>query len=163
MLAALGDRGYSTISEAALGVLREQQKRNSELLPWKNRIAFTEEVLARNIRSYLAARTLPTPVFFDRGIPECLAWLELFGAQLTSRHLDATAEYRYAPIVFAAEPWPEIYVQNGERQATFERAARSYEPTVLAYVKAGYEICVLPKSSLHERVEFILERIKADA
>jgi len=160
LLAALGDLGYSVVEEAALEILREQQAQDGKINPLVDRSAFFEAVLARNIRNHQTAQALNTPIFFDRGIPECLAWLQLSGITLEARHLAAANQYRYARPVFVAEPWPEIYVRNEERQASFERAARSYEPTVAAYAQAGYETCTLPKVSVQERVAFVLERLK---
>jgi len=159
LIAALSDRGYATVSEAALDIFREQQERNGGVLPWANRPAFMEAVLQRNIHNHQTAQSVRTPVFFDRGIPECLAWLRLSGVALEPHHLAAPARHRYARTVFVAEPWPEVYVQNAERQATFERAARSYEPTVAAYVEAGYSTCIIPKVSVQARVAFVLERV----
>jgi len=159
LVAALGDLGYATVPEAALDVLREQQKRGGSILPWTNRPAFMEEVLKRNIRNHQAAHSLRAPVFFDRGIPECLAWLRLSGLALEPHHLAAPAQYRYAPTVFVMEPWPEVYVQNDERRASLERATRSFAPTVDAYVEAGYSTCVIPKVPVQARVAFVLDKL----
>lgn len=159
LVAALSELGYATVPEAALDVLREQQECNGGILPWVNRPAFMEEVLKRNIRNHQAAQSLRAPVFFDRGIPECLAWLRLSELDLEPHHLAAPAQYRYASTVFVAEPWPEVYLLNEERRASFERSTRSYAPTVDAYVEAGYSTCVLPKVSVQARVAFILERV----
>ena len=162
LLSALGDLGHSTVPEAAFAIVQEQEKCNGSIVPWVDRPAFLEEVLTRNIRSYQAAQPLKAPVFFDRGIPECLAWLQLSGLDLKPHHL-AAAQYRYAPTVFVAEPWPEVYVCNAVRRASFERAARSYAPTVAAYVDAGYRTCILPKVSVRERVAFVLARVETGA
>jgi predicted ATPase len=162
LVAALRELDYVTVQEAALAILQEQQARMGSILPWTNRAAFLEKVFVRNIDSHQAAHSQNVPIFFDRGIPECLAWLQLSGVALEPRHLAAIAQYRYAPIVFVAEPWPEIYVQNAERQASFARAARSYEATAAAYTDAGYKICILPKISVKKRVAFVLERLEAD-
>lgn len=159
LLAALGDLGYSTVPEAALAIVREQQECNGSILPWVNRAAFFEEVLKRNIRNHQAAQSMKAPVFFDRGIPECLSWLHLSGLSLEPHHLAAPAQYRYASTIYVAEPWPEVYVRNAERQASFERATRSYPPTVAAYVEAGYSTCVIPKVSVQARVAFVLEQM----
>jgi predicted ATPase len=163
LVAALRDLGRSTVEEAALAIVREQHECSGSILPWVDRPAFIQEVLARNILNHQKARSLEQPVFFDRGIPECLAWLQLSGVSRKPHHLAAPAQYRYAPTVFVAEPWPEVYVQNSERQASFERAARSYEPTVAAYADAGYTLCVIPKVSVKERVAFILSTVKLGA
>jgi len=79
LVTALSELGYATVPEAALDILREQQERRGSILPWVNRPAFMEEVLKRSIRNHQAAQSLKVPVFFDRGIPECLAWLRCPG------------------------------------------------------------------------------------
>jgi len=114
-----------------------------------------QEVLARSIQDHEAAQTLKSPIFFGRGFPE---WLRLLGVGATPLHM-AAAQCRYACTVFLAEPWPEIYVRDRERHASFEQAARSYESTVSAYVESGYGTCVIPKASVRERVAFVLARI----
>jgi predicted ATPase len=151
LISALDKLGYATVPEAALAIMREQRKCNGRALPTVDRTAFMEAVLARSIGNYDAALSLKEPVFFDRGIPEWLRFLDT-----SDRHLQVAARYRYAVTVFFAEPWPEIYVRNHERQANFDRAARSYEATVSAYVQAGYKTCVIPKASVQERVAFVL-------
>jgi predicted ATPase len=161
LLAALCDLGYSTVPEAALAILQEQLESNGSILPWTDRPAFIEEVLARSIRNHQAAQLLKSPVFFDRAIPECLAWLQLSGLEVKPHHSAAATQYRYARTVFVVEPWPEVYVQNAERRATFERAGRSYEPTLAAYAEAGYGTCVIPKASVQHRVPFGRAKVRA--
>ena len=151
LIAALEGLGYATIPEAALAIMREQLKCNGKALPSVDRTAFMEAVLARSIGDYETALSIKAPVFFDRGIPEWLRFLDSGG-----NHCQMAARCRYAATVFLAEPWPEIYVCDHERQASFDRAARSYEATVSAYVQTGYETCVIPKVSVQERAAFIL-------
>jgi predicted ATPase len=159
LVAALRDRGYSTIPEAALAIMREQLKCNGKVLPSVDRVAFMEAVLARSIKDYETARSLKGPVFFDRGIPE---WLRFLGTS-AQPNVIAAKQCRYADTVFVAEPWPEIYVCDHYRQHRYERAAESYEPTISAYIEAGYKTCVIPKVSVQERVEFILEQVETGA
>ncbi|TWD77274.1 hypothetical protein FB547_110236 [Variovorax beijingensis] len=63
-----------------------------------------DEFLEWNIRNHQAAQLLRAPFFFDRGTPECLAWMQLSGLALAPYRLAAPAQYRYAPTVFVAEP-----------------------------------------------------------
>lgn len=160
LVAALGELGHSTIPETALAVMREQLACNSSILPWVDRAAFMEAVLARSIRDYETAQSLRAPVFFDRGIPE---WLRLLGKNTEPGIVATATQCRYAGTVFLAEPWPEIYVRDHERRASFERAARSYQPTVSAYVEAGYRTCVIPKAPVRERVAFVLAQMESGA
>lgn len=159
LVSALKDLGYSTIPEAALAILREQLECNGKILPSVNRTAFMEAVLARSIEDYETAQALKGPVFFDRGIPE---WSRFLGRS-SNPNAKAVTRCRYASTVFVAEPWPEIYRCDRYRQHGFERAARSYEGTVSAYIEAGYRTCVIPKVSVQERVQFILSQLETGA
>lgn len=159
LIAALRELGHSTVPEAALAIMQAHSKYNGRIIPPIERAAFMQEVLDRSIRDHEAARSMKSPVFFDRGIPE---WLRFLDRGANPRHT-AASQYHYAGTVFLAEPWPEIYVNDHERRASFERAAGSYEATVSAYVEAGYKTCVIPKASVEERVAFILARTGACA
>ncbi len=159
LIAALSELGHSTFPEAALAIMREQKECGGNILPSGDRTVFMEAVLARSIEDYEKAKTLQAPVFFDRGIPE---WSRFLCSGKERCH-EATTRYRYATTVFVAEPWPEIYVCDHERAHSFERAARSYLPTISAYVEAGYEVCVIPKASVQERVAFILAQVGVGA
>ena len=158
LIAALDDLGYSTIPEAALAFMREQLECNGRILPATDRTTFMESVLARSIQDYEAAKSLDAPVFFDRGIPEWLRFLEP-----SEPNCRIAAECRYASTVFVAEPWPEIYVCDHERTHSYDRAAKSYVPTISAYLQSGYEACVLPKVTVRERVAFVLAQVGAGA
>ncbi|MGQ4582080.1 AAA family ATPase [Lysobacter sp. F60174L2] len=157
LVAALGELGYATVPEAGLAVMREQQACGSGILPWTDRAAFMEAVLARSIRDHEAASSLAAPVFFDRAVTE---WLRFLGTDAAPDLVAAATRCRYAGTVFVAEPWPEIYVRDDERRASFERAARSYQSTVSAYIDAGYRTCVIPRVPVQERVAFVLARVE---
>jgi predicted ATPase len=161
LLQALGEKGYSVIREAALAILQEQEQCRAGLHPSTDLQAFMNEVVKRNIRAYDAAKSLPPPVFFDRGIPECLGHMRFLGLDVNHSYLAGSATRRYADTVFVAEPWPDIYVCDQWRRAPFERAARSFDATVASYVEAGYTTCALPKASVEERVAFILDQVSA--
>jgi predicted ATPase len=112
LLNALGQRGYSVVPEAALSIVQEQETSGGALLPGTNLQAFMNEVVERNIRSYDAARSLPAPVFFDRGILECIGHMLLLNLDIDSAYIHASKARRYANPIFVAEPWPEIYVHD---------------------------------------------------
>lgn len=155
LIAALRERGHSTVPEAALAVMQAQTKYAGKLVPPADRVAFMEEVIDRSILDHKAAQSMKPPVFFDRGIPEWLRFLD----QCASLRYMTASNCGYAKTVFVAEPWPEIYVNDHERIASFDRAASSYERTVSTYVDAGFTICIIPKVSVQERVAFMLARV----
>lgn len=159
LVAALKDRGYSTVPEPALAIMREQLECEGKILPSIDRTAFLEAVLARSIHDCEAAQSLKSPVFFDRGIPE---WVRYLGVSAKPNAMGAT-RLQYSGTVFVAEPWREIYVGDHYRQHSFERAARAYETTIAAYIETGYIACIIPKVSVQERVEFIVAQIETRA
>ena len=162
LLNALGQLGFSVVPEAALSILREQKASGGNLLPETNLQAFMNAVVERNISAYDAAKSLAQPVFFDRGIPECIGHMQLLGLDVDPRYVAESKARRYAKSVFVAEPWPEIYICDQWRHAPFARAARSFEPTVAPYVQDGYDTCLLPKVSVERRVAFLLDQVSMD-
>jgi len=159
LLNALGALGYSVMPEVALALVQEQEQYGGDLLPRTNLQAFMEEVLERNLQAYDAARDLRPPVFFDRGTPECLGHMDLLGLQIPPEGNAASDRRRYAGTVFVAQPWREIYVCDRWRQTDFDRAARSFEPTVEAYTRRGYRTCVLPQVPVEARVAYVLRQV----
>ena len=163
LLAALREKGFATVPEVGRAIVQEQVASGGNVLPWIDQPSFMEEVLRRNIQDHRAALQLQPPVFFDRGVPECLAWARILGVGVQPHHRTAAAQYRYNPLVFLAEPWPEIYVTDSERRDSFKEATASYQPTVAAYVEAGYQPVILPKGTVAERVVFVLARVETAA
>jgi len=67
--------------------------------------------------------------------------------------------YRYAPLVFLAPPWREIYTTDSERKQEFAEVETTFAQMVQAYSDCGYTISELPKARPSARAEFILEQI----
>lgn len=121
-------------------------------------MAFAEAILAWERRSYAWALDQPGPVFFDRGLPDVAGSYAQLGLPVPAHVEAAIAECRYAPEVFVAPPWPEIYVHDEERTHSWETAVRTYEVMVEAYGGYGYDLVGLPRVPVEERVAFVLER-----
>ena len=163
LIAALAALGYASIGEVGRNIVREQLAVGGRILPWIDQPAFMEEVLARNIADHKAALSQKGLVFFDRGVPECIAWAQLLALGVQPHHRSAAALYRYNQTVFVTEPWPEVYLTDLERRESFEVAVRAFEPTVEAYSECGYRLLVVPKVAVAERVEFVLRHATNDA
>jgi predicted ATPase len=72
-------------------------------------------VLGCSIELHLEHGFTLTPTFADRGIPDTYGYARLFGLG-ENAEIEACAIYRYAPIVFTAPPWEEIYGRDHERR-----------------------------------------------
>jgi predicted ATPase len=71
-------------------------------------------MLQRSIESYRQHTPASQQMFSDRGIPDTLCYARLTGLRETSLIESACVHYRYAPTVFLAPPWKEIYQTDNE-------------------------------------------------
>lgn len=157
LLAELAHRRFTTIEEPGRRVVREELAAGGDALPWVDVIAFVHRISAIAQANYEAARTLPGPVFFDRGLIDAAVALEhLTGEKVLD---DLAARYRYSSPVFLAPPWPELFASDTERRHDFASAVAEYDRLAAAYPALGYEVIPLPKVSIPERLAFVLERV----
>ena len=157
LIDALETAGFARTEEAGRAVIQEQLANGRDALPWKDRSAFADEMLTRDIRSYEEAREQAGPVIFDRGIPDVIGYLRLCGLAVPAHMTKAAADFRYHRRVFIAPPWREIYAQDAERKQDFDEAQRTYDAMVEVYTGLGYELVELPRVSVAERVRFVVE------
>jgi predicted ATPase len=140
-------------------VVREELGSGGEALPWIDGIGFARRISALAKEDYYSARALPGPVFFDRGLIDAAVALEhLTGEAVLA---DLAACHRYSNPVFLAPPWPELFASDAERRHDFASAVAEYDRLAAAYPALGYDVILLPKVSVAERLAFILERVGA--
>lgn len=160
LLSALAAAGHAVAPEAGRAIIRDQLAIDGPALPWRDRALFAELMLNFDLRSHGEAQMGSAPVFFDRGVPDSIGYLRLCGLPVPE-HLDRAARaFRYAPIVFAAPPWREIYAQDVERKQDFAEAERTYEAVTAAYREHGYELVELPRADVATRAAFLLARVR---
>lgn len=159
LLLALQELGYSHAPEAARQLIQEQVSAGGTALPWGDRGAYTQLMLQRSIDLYLQYTPTAQIMFSDRGIPDTLCYSRLIGMIDSEAIESACRQYRYAPIVFLAPPWQEIYETDSERKQDFDEAVRTFALVSEIYRKLGYETIELPRLTPTERARFVLERL----
>lgn len=96
-------------------------------------------------------------VFFDRGLIDAAVGLQhLTGEPLIEK---LGRSHRYHRRVFLAPPWPEIYVQDAERRHGLAAAISEYSRLLEVYPSLGYEVSILPKTGVEQRVDFVLSML----
>lgn len=156
VLNLLEAKGYQVIPEMARQLIAEQQALNSDMVPWKDHTSFGKELFKRQVEQYhLAKEGL---VFYDRGVPDNLAYLRRDGHQ--NKELEVKAKgYTYHPTIFLMPPWEEIYGtdavrwEDRELMLDIDRALRAM------YEDFAYEIIEVPKAAPEERLQFILDHL----
>lgn len=152
--------GFSHLPEVARQIIQEQVRAQGVALPWANRAAYTALMLQRSIESFQKHTPASRPTVADRGIPDTLAYARLIGLPDTDPIEDACRQYRYAPVVFLAPPWREIYQTDGERKQDFAEAERTFDVLNQVYLECGYFIIELPKVPPVTRAQFILQELR---
>lgn len=151
---------YNCSPEASRQLIIEEVEKKSACLPWLNLECFAEKVLHKMISLYKA-----TPgselTFYDRGIPDIIAYLEVAGLPVTETYFEAFKTYPYHKNVFILTPWPEIYVNDSERWQTYSEAEELYSGIMKAYKTFGFNLIEVPKLSVNERVKFVLNNINS--
>jgi predicted ATPase len=155
LIEALAAEGLRCMPEAGRAIIQEEVASGGDALPWADRLAFAERMFQWEIRSWHAAHNVPGPVFFDRGVPDVMGYLNLVGLTVPPHIEQAARTFRYHPRVFVAPPWPAIYTRDTERKQSVEEAESTYRALVDVYSRLGYEPVYLPLASVAERVQFV--------
>ena len=161
LVTALAEAGFRTVPESGRAIIREQAFIGGPGRPDVDPALYAELMLSRDLAAWQAqadaAGTPADPIFFDRGVVDVLGYLMLLGLEPPAHLLRACERCRYAPRVFIAPPWPEIFVRDAERRQDLDEAVRTHAAMVEAYRRCGYELVELPRGSVAERVAFVLD------
>ena len=122
----------------------------------RNPEEFNDQLLSGRLAHFLKASELNKEVvFFDRGLPDVLAYMDYFGQPFSQKYIQVCKSHRYDS-VFLFPPWQEIYVQDNERMESFKEAKEIHEALEKTYVSIGYDIIEVPFGTINERLSFVL-------
>jgi len=155
LLFELEKRGYKVFPEPGRQIVKEQQSVGGDGLPWKNVTKFAELCVSRAMYFYNSAILLDKPVFFDRSMLDNISGIERLGLPMPVYFAAALVQYPYAHRVFMVPPWPEIFAQDAERQHLYAEAEQEFYALQQAYELNNYEVVLIPKLPVNERVDFI--------
>jgi len=158
LLLALQARGYTIIGDSARTIIQDRLKRG--LSPRPDADAFTRETLHMDIEHFVQHAATPGHVFFDRSVLDSLCGLDHL-TPLNESDLNMwLSTYQYCSKVFLLPLWKEIYVNDAERDHTFEHAEWVNSITLEWYRRLDrYQLIEVPKVSVAERCTFVLETL----
>jgi len=158
LLLALQARGYTIVGDSARTIIHDRLQRG--LSPRPNAPEFTHETLRMDIENFVHHTATPGHVFFDRSVLDSLCSLHHI-TPLNERELNTwLSTYQYFPKVFLLPPWKEIYVNDAERDHTFEHAEWVNSITQEWYRRLDrYQLIEVPKVSVDERCTFVLQAL----
>ena len=152
-------QGYPHVPEVAREIIREQMAQNGDALPWANIPAYTRLMLSRSINSFQHHLTHDEILFFDRGIPDTLAYAHLTRQPVFPELQHASLNFRYNPHVFILPPWPEIYQTDTERKQTYQEVVATYDAMLTTYRQLDYTPIIVPQGTPEERAAFVIHQL----
>lgn len=160
LLEALAARGHAVMPEPGRIIVKQELEGDGSALPWVDMEKFARRAIEIGNRFHADTARSAGPAFFDRSILDATAALERLQLAPAAEFNELLANTRYAPNVFIAPPWPEIFAADKERQLGFEQALAEYEYLTRYYPAHGYRLTELPKVPVGERVEFVEEQVR---
>ena len=122
-------------------------------------LQFNLNLLEQRIAQYRsAAESKEKIVFFDRGVPDVMGYMQCFGQPYGELFERAGKEIRY-DLVFLMPPWQEIHTVDTERFENFEESIQIDACLAKVYRNFGYDPVSVPKIGVAGRVDFILDWI----
>ncbi|MGZ9676499.1 AAA family ATPase [Flavobacterium sp. GNP001] len=159
LIDGLVEKGHCCYPEISREVTLEAKKQGIDQLFLEKPLLFSEMLLEGRKKQFSNAAKEPHEVvFIDRGIPDVLAYMHYIGDTYPDSFDAACREHLYSKI-FLLPPWEEIYISDEARYENFEQAQIIYNHLVETYQKYGYNLIEVPKDTVENRIQYILERI----
>ncbi|RZS90692.1 AAA family ATPase [Aquimarina brevivitae] len=122
-------------------------------------LAFNKKILNGRIAQYKEGSNQTNDLlFYDRGIPDVLAYMDFFNQPIAAHFSKACKEYIYNK-VFLLPPWKEIYKVDEERFESFDQAQEIHKHLEETYTRFGYQCLTVPLDTVDNRVSFILNHL----
>lgn len=159
LVGGLENAGYACSAEISRKTIVAEVAKGSECLPWLDILCFSNKVIAQMVIAWRLSAT-DTLTFFDRGMPDVIAYLKIAGLPIPCVYEDHMISHPYQKQVFILPPWREIYVNDNERWQSFDEASSIYLAIRETYLSLGYELIEVPKLAEAERLAYVLGFIK---
>lgn len=155
----LKQQGHFCLAEISRAVILQARQQGIEQLFLTDPLLFSQRLLEGRIAQYQEVATLKKTIYFDRGIPDVVAYLDYSQTTYPEHFEQACREYPY-DTVFLLPPWKEIYSSDNERYESFEQAREIYKFIKETYQSYGYTPIEVPFGKVAKRAEFILAQLK---
>lgn len=123
--------------------------------------SFNEKILRGRLRQFHEASAANgNIVFYDRGMPDVLAYMDYFKQGYGEDFKDPCRRFRYDEVIILP-PWKGIYTSDGERFESFQEASAIHVELVNKYEYFNYSPIQLPTGTIEERQRFVMDLINS--
>lgn len=151
--------GYPCLEEISREVIKKAQQEGIEQLFLEKPLLFSQLLKDARIKQFEAATAhTETYVFYDRGIPDTVAYMDYIGKAYPQEFVDACTHYSYDQ-VFVLPPWKEIHHTDNERYENFEQAMDIHQALLKTYASYQYHPIAVPFGTVDERADYIISKL----
>ncbi|RBW55654.1 hypothetical protein DS884_14930 [Tenacibaculum sp. E3R01] len=143
------------MDEVSRRVIINEQKNNRNGMPWEDIHRFTDLVFELTTKELLNSNTL----ICDRSLLDLEAYLTAANKPIPNYLRDFPYKKNYHTTVFFAPTWFDIYCKDAQRLQEFDYCLTLEKALLEQYTKKGFEIIILPKTSVTTRKKLVLETI----
>ncbi|WP_298238761.1 ATP-binding protein [uncultured Algibacter sp.] len=163
---ALKAKGFYCFDEVIRSLTSEAKKEVDVSTHISNPIVFAKDPLDFNTRllngrinQFKQVDSLSEETcFFDRGIPDVLAYMDFFNQEYGDLFTNACNKHMYTD-VFLLPPWKAIYKPDSGRFESFDEVLKIHDHLEHTYKKFGYNIIEVPFGSIEERTNHIINSL----
>lgn len=122
--------------------------------------SFNDQLINARLQHFLDGNaTKRKHLFYDRGLPDVIAYMNYFKQPIDQHYVDICAQHLYDEVLILP-PWKEIYVQDNERMENFEQASEIHAHLEKTYKGLGYKPVEVPFGTVEERLQFVIDFIE---
>ncbi|MDD7887882.1 ATP-binding protein [Flavivirga sp. 57AJ16] len=152
-------RGYTCFEEISRQVTLNAKKEGIDQLFLANPLLFSELLLKGRQQQFLNAGMYASEIiFFDRGLPDVLAYMDYIGDSYPQSFINTCKDLVY-DTVFILKPWESIYKSDHERYENFEQALDIHKYLLKTYQGFNYDLIDVPFDTVENRTNFILNTL----
>lgn len=152
-------RGHICIEEISRQVTIDAKNQGIDQLFLTNPLLFSELLLKGRQKQFIEADIYKNEtVFFDRGIPDILAYMDFIGDTYPKNFVEASKNSTY-DLVFILKPWEAIYTSDNERYENFDDALKIHDHLINTYQSYNYNLIDVPFDTVENRTDFILKTL----
>ncbi|MRH99245.1 AAA family ATPase [Kriegella sp. EG-1] len=122
----------------------------------KDPLEFNKKLLVGRTSQFIASnKAMDNLIFFDRGIPDVLAYMMHYNQDLNPEFITAAENHKY-DFIFLLPMWEKIFTTDEERFESFDEALKIEDCLRKSYSDFGYKIIEVPFDTIENRTTFIL-------
>lgn len=157
IIETLKNQGFYCFDEISRAVTAEAQRQGIEQLFLDQPLAFSQKLLEGRTQQFNKAGSIDSScVFYDRGLPDVLAYMDYIGDDYPDFFIEACKTHQY-DLVFLLKPWRQIYTTDKERYESFDEALKINSFLEKTYTSFGYQLIEIPEESPENRAKFLLD------